>query len=312
MIDTPFFTVAIPVFNRLIFLKDAINSVLNQAFDDFELLLVDDHSTDGSWEYIKELKDPRIRLIRNKENLGIVGNWKRCIENANGRYFKFLMSDDILFADALYLINELLKKYPGNSVVVTSGIGFREDREIEKYMNIKPRQLEDPDRYLKSMDHIIDQRKHFNQTWANPDAYTLPTSDLKELVKTDEFRQVEAKLGKTGHCVDYYILYAVAKKHRTMIEMDLPLYGIRYHEANLSRTYSDSMLYHLEGDRYIHYLLYDYKGRENLYIIRHAFRVYFHKIKNRREILSLAFIKKKFELLVFIFRHIFNISRKAR
>jgi hypothetical protein len=160
------------------------------------------------------------------------------------------------------------------------------------------------------MEYVLEQRKHFNQTWANPDAYTLPVEDLKELVKTDEFNDVEAKLGKTGHCVDYYILYAVAKKYSTMIEMDIPLYGVRYHETNLSRTYSDSMLYHLNGDKYIHYLLYDYKGKENLYVVWHAFRVYFHKIKNRREILTLAFIKKKFELLAFIFKHIFSINKK--
>jgi hypothetical protein len=220
------------------------------------------------------------------------------------------MSDDILFKDALTIIHELLKRYPENHVVVTSGIGFRYKREIYRYINRRPVKLDDTDKYLKSMSYIIDQRKRFKQSWANPDAYTLPTPDVQKLVKTDEFSEVETRLGKTGHCVDYYILYAVAIKHSTMIEMDVPLYGIRYHESNLSRTYSDNMLFLMDGDKYVHYLLYDYKGREDLYIIRHAFRVYFHKIKNRREILTLAFIKKKFELMAFIFKHIFSICKK--
>ncbi|GAG56893.1 unnamed protein product [marine sediment metagenome] len=81
----PLFTIAIPVWNRVDFVKESIRSVLNQTFKDFELVIVDDYSTDGAWEYIKTIDDPRIRSFRNEKNIGIVPNWRRCIEKAKGK-----------------------------------------------------------------------------------------------------------------------------------------------------------------------------------------------------------------------------------
>ena len=326
----PSFTIGIPVFNRLNFFKEALNSVLNQVFDDYEIVIVDDCSTDGTWEYIKAIKDSRVKVFRNPKNLGIVPNWRRCIEEANGIWFKFLMSDDLMFPDSLYILKKLINRYTDNFVFVTSGAGFREIKEISKYIEIREnidekkqvdpnlrqlnsisKQLKGSDKYMKSMDYIISQRKKFNQTWAMPNSYTLLTEDLKELIKTDKYKEVEDKLGQTGHCVDYFILYSVALKYKTMIEMDLPLYAVRYHESNLSKSYNQNLLYHLNGDKFIHYILYNYKGIENLYIIRHAFRIYFHKLfSNKRKIFSLNLFKWTFQLIVFIFQHLFNINKK--
>jgi len=306
----PFFTIAIPVFNRFDFFKEAVDSVLNQTFSDFELIIVDDYSADGTWEYIKTIDDPRIRAFRNEKNIGIVPNWRRCIEKAKGRWFKFLMSDDLIFPDSLSILKKLIDKYPENYVIVTSGIDFTNINEIKSYLNIDVREINDTDKYIKPIDKVLTERKKFNQTWAMPNSYTLLTKDLKELVKTDKYRLVENKLGQTGHCVDYFILYSVALKYKTMIEMDLPLYAVRYHESNLSKSYSQNLLYHLNGDKYIHYILYEYKGIENLYIVRHAFRIYFNKlISNKRKIFSLNLFKWTFQLFIFIFKHLFNINK---
>jgi len=309
--NNPFFSVAIPSYNRLFFLKEAVDSVLNQTFKDFELVIVDDYSTDGVWEYIKTINDPRIRAFRNEKNIGIVPNWRRCIEKAKGRWFKFLMSDDLMFPDSLYILKKIIDRYPENYVIVTSGIDFTNINEIKSYPNIDIREIDDTDKYVKPIDKVITERKKFNQTWAMPNSYTLLTEDLKKLVKTDKYKEVEDKLGQTGHCVDYFILYSVALKYKTMIEMDLPLYAVRCHESNLSKSYSQNLLYHLNGDKYIHYILYEYKGIENLYIIRHAFRIYFNKLfSNKRKFFSLNLFKWTFQLFVFIFQHLFNINKK--
>ena len=306
----PLFTIAIPVFNRFDFFKEAVDSVLNQTFSDFELIIVDDYSADGTWEYIKTIDDPRIRAFRNEKNIGIVPNWRRCIEKAKGRWFKFLMSDDLIFPDSLSILKKLIDKYPENYVIVTSGIDFTNINEIKSYLNINNREIDDTGKYVKPIDKVLTERKKFNQTWAMPNSYTLLTEDLKELVKTDKYKEVEDKLGQTGHCVDYFILYSVALKYKTMIEMDLPLYAVRYHESNLSKSYSQNLLYHLNGDKYIHYILYEYKGIENLYIVRHAFRIYFNKlISNKRKIFSLNLFKWTFQLFIFIFQHLFNINK---
>jgi len=307
LIDRPLFTIAIPAFNRKDFLIESINSVLDQTFKNFELVIIDDHSTDGAWEYIQSITDPRVRIFRNKRNLGIVPNWRRCIEEAKGKWFKFLMSDDVMFPDSLAILEEIMDKYPKNQVIVNSGKGFTKIDYIENFLTNTPRNIDFTEKYLKPVSEIINDRKRFKQTWAMPNAYTLLTKDLKELIKTKTYKEVENNLGRTGHCVDYFLLYAVAIKYKTMIEMDIPLYGVRSHESNLSKSYNKNLLYHLDGDKYIHYLLYDYKGIEHFFIMRHALKIYFHKIlSNKRKILSFYPIKWTYQLLFFLFKHIFN------
>jgi len=306
----PLFTIAIPTWNSINYIDNTLKSVLNQSYSDFELVIVDDFSADGTWEYLQTLEDPRLRIFRNNSNLGIVRNWRRCIEEAKGRWFKFLMADDLMFPDALHILKNLIDKYPQNYVVTTSGVGFEDFDKVKKYLSIDNREIKNTDQYLKQIEEIIKERKRFNQTWAMPNAYTLLTKDCKELMVSDKYKKVEDNLGNTGHCVDYFILYAIALKYRTMIEMDMPLYGVRYHAGNFSKSYNQNILYHLNGDKYIHYMLYDYKGIENLYIVRHAFRVYLHYIKNnRRELITFKFIGKAIQMLIFLFQHFLRINK---
>jgi len=309
--DYPFFTIAIPAYNRLVYLKEAINSVLNQSFSDFELIVIDDCSTENIWDYLLTIKDKRLKIFRNTINLGVVPNWGRCIEEANGKWFKFLMADDVMFKDCLFILNNLINKYPENKVIVTSGMDFKNINEVKEYLETNNRNLIDTDKFLFPMEKIIRLRKRFIQTWAMPNSYTLLTKDLKELIKSEKYLEVEKNLGKTGHCVDYFILYSIATKYKTMIEMDFPLYGVRNHETNFSKTYNQNLLYHLNGDKYIHYMLYSYKGIENLFIVKHAFKIYFNKIlSNKKNIFPTQIFKWTYQLFVFLFCHLFRIKIK--
>ncbi len=76
-------TVLMPVYNAEKFLGEAIESILNQTLTDFQFLIIDDASTDSSVEVINSYSDPRIRLIRNKENLGISATLNKGIEMAS-------------------------------------------------------------------------------------------------------------------------------------------------------------------------------------------------------------------------------------
>lgn len=309
-IKNPLFTIAIPVWNGIDFIKTSTDSVLNQTFKDLELIIVDDASTDSAWEYIQSIEDPRVKVFRNQKNVGIVQNWRNCLERANGKWFKFLLQDDFLFPDALQILKMLIDKYPENYVIVTSGVNFDDFNKVKHFLEIKPRELNDTGKYLKPMKQIIEARKRFNQTWAMPNAYTMLRKDYIELFNNDDYLDIEKKFGDTGHLVDYYILYAVALKYKTMIEMDFPLYAVRFHSTNFSRSYNQNLLYHLNSDKYVHYKLYKYKGIEHFYIIRHAVRIYIHHLKSyKREILNLVFLKKLSQVLIFIFKHLFNPNK---
>ena len=94
-------TVAIPVYNRKNMVLRAVRSALAQNASDLEVLIVDNCSTDGTWELLQSLDDSRLRLVRNDTNVGLFGNFNRCLDLASGEYLRFLCSDDVLAPDCL-------------------------------------------------------------------------------------------------------------------------------------------------------------------------------------------------------------------
>ena len=90
-------SVLMPVFNSEQFVAEAINSILNQTFTDFEFLILDDASTDKSFKIIKdfEKKDSRIKVFKNEKNLGVVESRNKLINLSKGKYIAWLDSDDI-------------------------------------------------------------------------------------------------------------------------------------------------------------------------------------------------------------------------
>jgi glycosyltransferase involved in cell wall biosynthesis len=97
----PLVTVAIPVFRGARYIRSAIDSVLSQSFRDYELLVVDNASDDGTVEVVRSYSDPRIVLVCNEKNIGAEGNWNKCLMLAKGDYIKILPHDDTLDRDCL-------------------------------------------------------------------------------------------------------------------------------------------------------------------------------------------------------------------
>jgi len=94
-------TVIMPVHNAAPFIRAAVESVLSQSFRDFEFLIIDDASTDESSSIVQTYKDPRIRLVRNEENLGVARTLNRGLDMARGDYIVRMDSDDISFHQRL-------------------------------------------------------------------------------------------------------------------------------------------------------------------------------------------------------------------
>ena len=94
----PRVTVCVPLYNGERYLRECVDSVLAQTYSDFELLLVDDGSTDQTVAIAKHYVslDSRVRMTQNPRNLGLVANWNRCVELANGEWIKFVFQDDAI------------------------------------------------------------------------------------------------------------------------------------------------------------------------------------------------------------------------
>lgn len=97
----PTVSILIPTYNRENFIGECIESALNQTFTAIEIILVDNASTDRTWQICQYYasRDSRIRIFRNDSNIGPVRNWIRCLEKARGKYAKILFSDDLMFPD---------------------------------------------------------------------------------------------------------------------------------------------------------------------------------------------------------------------
>lgn len=95
---TPTVSVLIPTYRYARYLPEAIESVLSQSFEDFELIISDDDSNDGSAEIIRQYaqQDSRIRFELQSPNLGMVNNWNWCLSQARGEYIKYVFGDDFL------------------------------------------------------------------------------------------------------------------------------------------------------------------------------------------------------------------------
>ena len=98
---TPSITVIIPTRNRLVFLREAVASVLSQSFGDWEMIVVDDCSQDGTWDWLQCLGDGRIRAVRMQEHRERSAARNAALREARGEYVLFLDDDDWLLEDAL-------------------------------------------------------------------------------------------------------------------------------------------------------------------------------------------------------------------
>ena len=107
--ENPIISVLMPVYNSELYLKEAIDSILNQTFPDFEIIIIDDGSTDSTAEIIEKITDPRIVLLKNKNNLGLVASLNRGIDIVRGAFIARMDGDDVsvlnrLETQLLYLL----------------------------------------------------------------------------------------------------------------------------------------------------------------------------------------------------------------
>jgi glycosyltransferase involved in cell wall biosynthesis len=114
----PVVSVCIPTFNHGRFLGEAIRSVLEQDYDDYEIVVSDNASTDDTRDVVRTFSDCRIQYLRSERNIGMMENWNRAVLASRGRYLKLLQADDILLPGALSLAVPILEAVGGVGMVV--------------------------------------------------------------------------------------------------------------------------------------------------------------------------------------------------
>jgi len=130
--NKPKVSICIPTFNSENHLREAIESALRQNDQDFEIVIVDNCSTDHTGTLVKDFQkrgDRRIRFYENDRNIGLVGNFNKCLEYAKGEYIKILCSDDLLLPECIERMAAALDAHQSVSLVCSGRLFLNRNGE---------------------------------------------------------------------------------------------------------------------------------------------------------------------------------------
>ncbi|MHA6249246.1 glycosyltransferase family 2 protein [Pontibacter sp. CAU 1760] len=130
----PIISVLMTSFNREKYIKEAIDSVLASTFRDFELIIVDDCSTDKTYKIASSIaaKDSRIKVYKNEINLGDYPNRNKAASYATGKYIKYLDSDDTISQKGLEIFVNMMEQFPEAAFALSLDSVYGLDRPIVK------------------------------------------------------------------------------------------------------------------------------------------------------------------------------------
>ena len=128
----PRISVLMPVYNCELYIKEAIESILNQTFSNFELIIIDDCSTDSTLAIIKSYTDPRICLIEKKQNTGYTNSLNTAILVAKGKYIARMDGDDISLPERFQKQYDFLEQNP-ETVICGTAIKIIDSLEVQRH-----------------------------------------------------------------------------------------------------------------------------------------------------------------------------------
>lgn len=209
-------SILMPAFNAELYLKDSINSILNQSYTDFELLVCDDCSTDNTWEIIQSFQDSRLRIFQNKENQGYLKTSNFLVSHAIGEYISFQDADDLALPDRFM---KLKKHLVDNKLdLVGSYCGIIRNRE-DVLSIIK---------YSGTFDEIKKDLMHKSHPPFCGSAILVKSSIIAQCGLYDiNFDRIGAE--------DYDWIYRVSLEGFKLGNVSEPLYLYRQHNQSVSR-----------------------------------------------------------------------------
>src|SRR5882762_10205940 len=130
--SAPSVSIGLPVYNGERYVRTAIESILNQTLQDWELIICDNASTDGTQAICEDYaaRDARLRYLRNPSNIGAANNYRRVVELAQGRYFKWIASDDYCAPEFLDRCKRVLDDSPDVVVCTTKASMIDQDGQV--------------------------------------------------------------------------------------------------------------------------------------------------------------------------------------
>ncbi len=302
----PLFSIIIPNYNHSKFLSSRIDSILNQLFTDFEIILLDDCSKDNSRKTLREYsKHVKVKqCIFNRVNSGSTFiQWNKGITLAQGEYIWIAESDDIAEPDFLDVIVGQIKKYPD------AGLFYTSSRLIDSSGNITYSNVSGDSGdiiYFKGFDFIKQKLSISNAIW-NASMVVFKKS-LYQNTNKDLFLNMK-------YCGDWFF-YALLAEHAPVVEIKKVLNNFRIHEGNVSIGAEKSGLTFTEGLVIYNYLKKYFTLSERLKNdFEWAKSLYKSKKKHQINSDSLQMVLNKIQKsdkLIICFYHLYNLIRSYK
>ena len=211
MNNPPLVSVLMTAYNREKYIGEAIRSVLSSSFTDFELIIVDDRSSDATVDIAKHFaaQDSRVSVYVNDVNLGDYPNRNKAASYARGAYIKFLDADDIFYFHGLEVMVRSMLEFP------EAGFGLSSHADKNKPFPV-------------CIDPLTTYREHF---YENAHFDRAPGSSI---IKLEAFNQVNGFSG-ARMIGDYELWFKLARYYK-MVKFPFDLYWNRVHEEQESRS----------------------------------------------------------------------------
>jgi glycosyltransferase involved in cell wall biosynthesis len=127
----PLFTVGIPVYNGMPYLPESLQSILQQTYPHFEVVVINDGSTDDSLKYLQRVRDPRLRVI-SQPNRGLTATLNRLLAEARTQWLVRLDADDVACPERLALLTEAIQQYPDAGMFYSDAANYGHARVVSK------------------------------------------------------------------------------------------------------------------------------------------------------------------------------------
>lgn len=182
-------TISIPAFNRLELLKRTLASVFAQIEPPDEIVVVDNCSNDGTWEYLQAISG--IKLYRNKKNIGAIKNYNKCLRLANSDYVVALGSDDLLLPDYIKFWKVKIAEVDRDDVYAFTSAGYIIDENDRVKGIVKP----------LSKDTLLSPPKTIKAFWDNYYFFNMQTS-FWTVYKKELFKKIGYFTDKYNRIID--------------------------------------------------------------------------------------------------------------
>jgi glycosyltransferase involved in cell wall biosynthesis len=223
--NSPLLSVCVPVYNGERYLEESLNSVLSQDFTAFELVVVDDCSTDESAAIIAHCKDHRLRTCFNEQRLGLVGNWNRCLELSRGRFVTLFHQDDVMQPHNLKRKVELLERCPKAGMAFSDVKITGADGRVQTdhwFCSMEP----NSDKIISGMDFFVRLILGFNLVCCS-----------SVIVRKECFTRLGTFDPRLPFTADWEMWLRIAL-HFDVAYLETPLVHYRLHDSNETRSFT--------------------------------------------------------------------------